>query len=205
MSIGTSSRPSSGTTLGVAFSRSAVCRSALLLTPGLGRILLGVGLCRPVLREVPGSGRSVGRAAVVVRSVKLVHQRIESGEAGTFSWPVFPVSEPRRSCWTRSRRAGSRQRTEGVLGQVPARSHDGSPCANLFVETTSWLPFPLTLAPAREVATGKRSCSDASESDPMATIGSAGNSSPPLRRRARPVRCLKCPGCRLLAHSCPRP
>ena len=69
--------------------------SGPLLTDGIVRILPIVELCRPVLREVLGLGRSVGRAAVVVGSVKLVHQRIESGEAHTFFWPSLPVSDPR--------------------------------------------------------------------------------------------------------------
>jgi hypothetical protein len=58
-------------------------------------------LCRPLLREVPGLGRSVDRAAVVVRSVKLVHHPIEAGEAGMCSWPRLLVSDPRPSCSAR--------------------------------------------------------------------------------------------------------
>jgi hypothetical protein len=48
----------------------------------IDHILRVVAQCRSVLREVPGLGWSVCRAAAVVRSVKLVHQRIEPGEAG---------------------------------------------------------------------------------------------------------------------------
>jgi len=53
----------------------------------IGPILHVVNLCRPVLREVPGLGRSICRAAGVVRSVKLVHQPIDPGEAGMCFWP----------------------------------------------------------------------------------------------------------------------
>jgi hypothetical protein len=87
-------------------------------------------LCRPVLREVPGLGRSVGRAAVVVRSVKLVHQPIEAGEAGMCSWPGLPVSDPRPSCSARFCRSVKPPLLSTCRCQVPARSHDGSPCAN---------------------------------------------------------------------------
>src|SRR5438477_11220055 len=58
------------------------CVPLALVSDRTGRILRVVDLCHPVLREVPGLGRSVCRAAIVVRSVKLVHQRIESVEAG---------------------------------------------------------------------------------------------------------------------------
>jgi hypothetical protein len=50
-------------------------------------------LCRPMLREVPGLGRSVNGAAIVVRSVKLVPQGMEPGEADTFWWPNTPVPQ----------------------------------------------------------------------------------------------------------------
>ena len=76
--------------------------SGPLSTDRIGHILHDVDRCRPVLRQAPGVGRSVCRAALVVRSVKLVHQRIESGEAGMCSsWPMLPVSNPRRSCSAR--------------------------------------------------------------------------------------------------------
>ena len=71
----------------------ALRASGPLSTDRIGRILHVVDLCRPVLREVPGLDRSVGRAAVVVRSVKLVHQRIESGEAGMFFLAIAPRFE----------------------------------------------------------------------------------------------------------------
>jgi hypothetical protein len=59
---------------------------------GMGRILHGVDLGRLVLRQVPRLGRRMGRAAVVMRSVKLVHQRIESGEASRFFGQCSPFS-----------------------------------------------------------------------------------------------------------------
>lgn len=90
----------------------SVCREELRLplsgrflwrwfTSRIGDILHVVELCRSVLRDVPGMGRSVGWVAVVVRSVKLVHQPVESCEARTFSWPTLPVSDTRRSCSAR--------------------------------------------------------------------------------------------------------
>ena len=54
-----------------------------------------------VVREVPVLGRSVCRVAIVVRSVKLVHQCIESGEAGMSSWRMFPILDRRQSCSAR--------------------------------------------------------------------------------------------------------
>jgi hypothetical protein len=63
-----------------------------------GLILYGIHSCRLVLRDVAGLGRSVGWVALVVRSVKLVHQCIDTCEAGTFSWRRLPLSDTRRSC-----------------------------------------------------------------------------------------------------------
>jgi hypothetical protein len=75
---------------------------------------------RPVPRGAPRSswlGRSLGRAAVVVRAVKLVHQCIESGEAGMGFWPPLPVSKPRRSCSARSAAAWSRHSTARAVAR----------------------------------------------------------------------------------------
>jgi hypothetical protein len=75
---------------------------------------------RSVPRGAPRSswlGRSLGRAAVVVRAVKLVHQCIESGEAGMGFWPPLPVSKPRRSCSPPSAAAWSRHSTARAVAR----------------------------------------------------------------------------------------
>lgn len=153
---------------------------------------------------MPGLGRSVCRAAVVVRSVKLVHQRIESGEAGMFSWPMLPVSSPRRSCSARFCRSVEPPFRRTCRCQVPARSHDGSPCANPFRGDShsyrSNSPWPQRV----KFPTGIRSCSDANECDPIPTIASVESSSPPLSTRARRARRLKSPGCRSQAPPLPQ-
>jgi hypothetical protein len=84
--------------------------------------------------------------------VMLVHQRIESGEAGMFSWRILPVLEPRRSCSARFCRRG----------EPPFPSTCPLPGASSitrwftlcqpFSWRQSFLPFHQPLAPAREVA-----------------------------------------------------
>jgi hypothetical protein len=68
--------------------------------------------------------------AVVGRSVKLVHRPFEAGEAGMCSWPRLPVSDPRPSCAARCCRSAKPPLLSTCPCQVPARSYDGSPCAN---------------------------------------------------------------------------
>lgn len=108
-------------------------------------------LCRPVLREVPGLGRSVGRAAVVVRSVKLVHQ----GRAMR-GWHVLLANAPRFRSASIVLSTILRQRGAAISQHVSARCwldhtmvHLAPP---LFVETALCLPLQQPMAPAREVA-----------------------------------------------------
>ena len=128
------SRRSNGVVLsaenGRALNQSLPC-TVPLFTDSRGPIILHVvDRCRLVLREVPGLGRSAGRAAVVVCSVKLVHQRIESGEAGVCALGhcsrlpncVDRVCHDFAAPWSGHGMAC-------VRCQVLARVHDGSPCA----------------------------------------------------------------------------
>jgi hypothetical protein len=150
-------------------------------------------------------GRSVCRAAVVVRSVKLVHPRIESGEAGMCSWPVLPVSDPRQSCSARFCRSV----------EPPFLSTCPLPGA---CSITRWctlrqplsrrqpfLPCKHPLAPAREVAYWHPVMQRCKRVRPDSDDRSVENSSPPLSTRARLARRLKSPVGWSQAHHCPRP
>ena len=187
--------------------RPWICPACLwpLSTNAIGRILHVVDLCRPVLREVPGLGRSVGRAALVVRSVKLVHQPIESGEAGMCSWLMLPVSDPRRSCSARFCRS------------VEPPFHSACPLPGAcsitrwftlrrpFSGDVPFLPLKQPLAQAREVAYWHPVMQRRNRVRPDSNDRSAENSSPPLSARARLARRPKWLSCRSQAHHCPRP
>ena len=175
-----------------------------LFTGCMGPILRLISLCRPVLRAVPGLGRSVSRAAVVVCSGKLVHQPIEPGEADMCFWPQVPVYS-RRSCSARFCR--------GV--EPPLRNTCPLPgaCsitrwftgAQLFSWRQPFLPFHQPLAPAREVAHWHPAMQRRKRVRPDSNDRSVENSSPPLSTRARLARRLKSPVGWSPAHHCPRP
>jgi hypothetical protein len=176
-----------------------------LPTDGLDRILRVVNPCRPVLREVPGLGRGVSRAAVVVRSAKLVHQRTESGEAGMFSWPTLPVSDPRRfvhSTILPQHGAAMSQHVSVARCLLDQRWFTGR---HPFVWRPSFLPHQQPLAPACEVASWHPVLQRRQRVRPEANDRSVENSSPPLSARAWLARRLKRPGGRSQAHHCPRP
>lgn len=93
-------------------------------------------------------GRSVGRAAVVGRYVKLVHQRIESGEAGTF-WPMLPVTE-------RVERVCHDSAEWGAAIAQDVLSPGAGSITRWFTlrrpwETAPWLPFHKPFAQVRTV------------------------------------------------------
>ena len=80
------------------------------------------GSVRLVLREVPGLGRRVRHATVIVRSVKL-GRKASSQARPTRSRGQCSRSDPRRSCSNTilAQRGGATQRVR-VRCQVPARS-----------------------------------------------------------------------------------
>jgi len=168
-------------------------------------LLVGSHLCRPVLRVVPGLGRSVFRAAVVVRSVKLVHHPIEAGEAGMCSWPRLPVSDPRPSCSARfCRRVKPPVRSTCLLPGA-------CPITRWFTlrQPFSWrppfLPCQQPLTPAPEAACWLAVMQRRKRVRPDCNIRSAENSSPHLGRRAWLARRPKSPAGRSQAHHFPRP
>lgn len=130
--------------------REAPCGSATLRSPAdlpLAAVVIFSTEIRRRCSEVPWHGRSDRRAVVVRRSVKLVHQRIKSGEADMGSASAFPVPirvQRARHDWPHRRvhRCSARVRCQG-----PARSHDGSPCANPFRGATM-LTVPAALGPS---------------------------------------------------------
>jgi hypothetical protein len=162
-------------------------------------------LCRPVLREVPGLGRCVGRAAVVVRSVKLVHHPIEAGEAGMCSWPRLPVSDPRPSCSARFCRSVK----PPLLSTCPLPG--ACPITRWFTlrQPLSWrpscLPCQQPLTPAPEVVCWLPVMQRSQRVRPDGNDRSAENSSPHLGRRAWLARRPKSPAGRSQTHHCPRP
>src|SRR4029079_990224 len=127
--------------------------------------LLASILCRQMLREVPGLGRSVDRAAVVVRSVQLVHQghaqarpTRSGGAPASMRLIVLSTILPQPRGATSQHVSLARCRLDP----------DGSPCANPFRggnddyrPSSSW-PQRLKLS------TGTRSGSNADECDPIA-------------------------------------
>ena len=177
-----------------------------LVTDGTASILQLVDLCRRCSAKSRSWAGALNRAAVVVRSVKLVHQRIESGEAGMFSWPMLPVSNPRRSCSARFCRSVEPPFRSTCRCQVPARSHDGSPCANPFRGDShsyrSNSPWPQRV----KLPTGIRSCSDANECDPIPTDRFSWELQPTLEHASAGA--LDVPSGRVVGHRlhhCPRP
>jgi hypothetical protein len=138
----------------------------------------------PVLRLVPGLGRSVCRAAVVVRSVKLVHQPIEAGEVSMCSWPRLPVSDPRPSCWARFCRSVK----PPLLRTCPLPG--ACPITRWFTlrQPLSWrpscLPCQQPLTPAPEVVCWLSVMRRCQRVRPDGNDHSVENSSPHLGRRA---------------------
>lgn len=119
---------------------------------------------RPVLREVPGLDRSVCRAAVVVRSVKLVHQRIESGEAGMSFLAIAPRFDS-ASIRVEHEPVGTEERP--WTGPAVARcllQHAMVHSARSYTRrNAAFSGLKLPSDPAREVTYSQRSCSHASE------------------------------------------
>jgi hypothetical protein len=148
-------------------------------------------------------GRSACRAAVVARSVKLVHECIESGEADRCARPSPPVL-------IRVHRARHDSAGPGV-----AACQNLSLARCLVDHTMVHLRQPLRGGshyhsdspwPQRmKLPIGVRPCSHSKRERPDANDRSAWNSSPPLSTRVCPARRAKSPDGPCQARCCPRP
>jgi len=139
----------------------------------------------------PWRGPGRYRAAVVVRSAKLVHQRLESGEAGRCSWPRSPFLIRSASCWARSCHSVGWPSHSACSLPGACSIHDGSPCANSSLGRKSFAPSQQPLAPAREAAYWHPAMPRSQRVRPDGDDPSAENSSPPLSTRACLARCAK--------------
>jgi hypothetical protein len=173
--------------------------------PPLASVLFCSLSVLPVLRVVPGLGRSVCRVAVVVRSVKLVQHPIESGEAGMCSWPRLPVSDPRPSCSARLYRSEK----PPILSTCPLPGACSITRWFTLRQPLSWrpscLPCQQPLTPAPEVVCWLPVMQRPKRVRPEGDDHSAENSSLHLGRRAWLARRPKSPAGRSQAHHCPRP
>jgi hypothetical protein len=176
-----------------------------LLTDCTGRILHVVDLCCAVLREVPGWAGAFGRAAVVVRSVKLVHQRIESGEAGMGSWRVLPVSQSAPIVLSTTCRSVEPPFHSTCLLPGAGSIARWFTLRQPFAGDVPFLQRQQPLAPAREVVGWHPAMQQRQRARPDSNDRSAENSSPPLSTRAWLARCAKWLNCPSQAHHCPRP